>query len=249
MNSHQTNFFRARIFLARLFIFFSLFFFLTTDFLSASDESKVEQEQLTQTHSTEELNNTTPRYFYHSDLIVRDEVIFFPDFITEVEKMGSELQKKLNIYVKMLILKTTEEQKLHQKAREVFTKNPEQKIILLAFTKKEKKVDIFASDPKLYETFDKEQILSPYPWSGTILPILGEKIKKDPRHKYAVALFNGYADIVEQVASFHEVELETAVGNSNKYFLNVLRLIFYGVILIALIYYFYKKIVSKKEQK
>ena len=111
----------------------------------------------------------------------------------------------------------------------------EKSSLILTFAETEQKVDIVASK-ELLELFDKEQILSPYPWTGTILPILGEKIKQDPRHKYSVALFNGYADIVEQIAKNKNIVLENSVGDSNKYVLNIIRIIFYSIIIIALTY-------------
>ncbi len=172
-----------------------------------------------------------------AEVILRDELSIHQEFHNSVEKIGAELFQKSGISTHILILKTTNGKHLNILGEEELAKllETEKSSLILTFAETEQKVDIVASK-ELLELFDKEQILSPYPWTGTILPILGEKIKQDPRHKYSVALFNGYADIVEQIAKNKNIVLENSVGDSNKYVLNIIRIIFYSIIIIALTY-------------
>lgn len=172
-----------------------------------------------------------------AEVILRDELSIHQEFHNSVEKIGAELFQKSGISTHILILKTTNGKHLNILGKEELAKllETEKSSLILTFAETEQKVDIVASK-ELLELFDKEQILSPYPWTGTILPILGEKIKQDPRHKYSVALFNGYADIVEQIAKNKNIVLENSVGDSNKYVLNIIRIIFYSIIIIALTY-------------
>jgi hypothetical protein len=175
--------------------------------------------------------------------VIKDELNMHPEFLNKIETLGTEVEAKTGVAVYVLILKTTNEQSLSIIGKDELAKLSPNSAIL-TFTETEKKVDIVGSDEVL-KLFDREQILSPYPWSGTILPILGEKIKSDPRNKYSVALFNGYADIVEQIANSQDVVLENGVGDANKIVINSLRLVFYGVIIFALFFYFYKKFKRK----
>lgn len=177
------------------------------------------------------------------DFILKDEIGINKEFHEEVEKLGEELFQKSGISAYMLILKTTNSRSLSLVGLEELEKLGENSFIL-TFAEVEQKVDIVATEQVL-KLFDKEQVLSPYPWSGTILPILGEKIKQDVRHKYSVALFNGYADIVEQIANNKDITLANSVGSSNKYVLNILRVIFYSILFIALSYLFYRKFIKK----
>jgi hypothetical protein len=178
------------------------------------------------------------------NFIYKDELNFSQQFYDEVNKLGNELFQKTGISVYMVVYSSLQDKHLITLEKELISQLPK-KSVILGFTGSEHKVDIFANKTIL-KLFDKEQILSPYPWSGTILPILGEKIKGDPRRKYAVALFNGYADIIEQIAKNSNIQLENGVGNSNKFVLNILRLIFYSVILFSLFYVIYRKYIKKE---
>ncbi len=180
-----------------------------------------------------------------SDFILKDELGLRKEFHDEVEKIATELFQKTSIEMFMLILHTTNGENITKIAKEELAKHSDQSLIL-AFTEVEKKVDIVATSSVL-KLFDKEQVLSPFPWKGTILPILGERIKKDPREKYSVALFNGFADIAEQIANSKKVVLESAVGNANKFVLNIVRAIFYFIITLALGYMIFKKFFKKGE--
>ena len=95
--------------------------------------------------------------------------------------------------------------------------------------------------------FDKEQILSPMPNRGSIIPILVNH-KKDANMTGVInaAILNGYADIADQVAKSQGVELETSIGDTNRNFINALRYIFYGTLAFALFMYFYSR--RKKKQ-
>ena len=177
--------------------------------------------------------------FLSAQFIIKDELNLNPAFHQQIEEIGQELYQKSGIGVYIMIFSTTNGESLSTVGQQELNNLPLNSVIL-TFTEKEKKVDIIANTDIL-KLFDKEQVLSPLPWKGTILPILGEKIKEDVRNKYSVALFNGYADIVEQIAESNNIVLEHAVGNSNKYVLNTLRVIFYSIILLALGYMIYKK--------
>jgi hypothetical protein len=176
-----------------------------------------------------------------ASFILKDELGMKVEFHDEVNIMGKELFELSGVGVYILMLHSTNGESLSKVGLDYFKTLPKNST-LLTFSELEKKVDIISDVEYL---FDKEQILSPYPWSGTILPILGEKTKGDPREKYSVAIFNGYADIVEQSADTLNITLDSAVGSANKIVINSLRLLFYGILLLALFYIIYKKVLKK----
>lgn len=101
---------------------------------------------------------------------------------------------------------------------------------MLTIAVNDKKIDIINSK-ELDNRYDKEQILSPWPWRGTILPLLTAKTK-DPKANIEAALLNGYADIVEQVANSYNVKLDSALGNQNRIVFDILKILFYGIIVL-----------------
>lgn len=124
----------------------------------------------------------------------------------------------------------------------------------------------------LYNSFDKKQILSPSAtfigavvsavmfarswddfkeifgnYGGTILPVLGEKAKgKNIVEKYSVAMYNGYTDIADQIAETKGINLSSSAGSGSKVFINLLRLVFYGIILYSLIIFIRNKMKRRK---
>jgi hypothetical protein len=150
--------------------------------------------------------------------------------------------------------------------------------ILLTFSEMDSKVDILANPAALYEYFDKKQILSPVAssvqafvmalfysdsissfkeiassYGGTIIPLLAQKAKEgEVLGKYSGSMFNGYADIAEQVALSKGVVLENAVGNANQNSIMVVKVLFYSFIIYGIFMYIKRKLyikMQKNEQK
>jgi Na+-translocating ferredoxin:NAD+ oxidoreductase RnfA subunit len=180
----------------------------------------------------------------HAKYLHLDEVIKIDKFTTQVEKLGEELYQATGVSLYLVTINTRAGKPLVVIEKEI-ANSLEEPFIMLTFAQgsaagEQGKIDIIMS-AGMEEHFDKEQVLSPYPWSGTIVPLLTAKIKQDVREKYMAALYNGYSDIAEQVADSYEKTLSLAAGNTNKVFVNTLRTIFWGIILLALFYYIYKK--------
>ncbi len=209
----------------------------------------------------------------YANFLYKDEVTSNPAFANEVEKIGSELYDKTGIKFLLVMLDKLPDGSIINLEKSIL-KGSSTPTIILAFSKQDMKVDIAVSDAFLYDYFDKKQVLSPaasqvqafllamlYADSfssfkellsshgGTILPVLSQKTKPhEEASKYAAAMFNGYADIAMQVASAKKVELDSSVGNSSQISVLVLKVIFYGVLLYALILFIknrYKKRIDK----
>lgn len=210
--------------------------------------------------------------FFHTSLtaeyLYKDEVIFNPAFSAEVEKLGSELYDKTGISLRLVMLKELPNDTTIVQYEKELMKNFSSPTILLTFSEMNSKVDIFANPTSLYEYFNKKQVLSPISSpvqafviallsldfsdmtsGGTILPLLAGKAKKgEVLGKYSAAMFNGYADIAEQIADSKKVVLENAVGSSNQTSILIVKVLFYGFIVYAIFLYTKRKLYARRQK-
>lgn len=216
--------------------------------------------------------------FFHTSLsaqyLYKDELIFNPAFNAEVEKLGSELHQKTGVSLRLVMLKELPNKMNIVEYEKELMKDFNSSTILLTFSEMDSKVDILANEPSLYEYFDKKQILSPVAspvqaftmalfysdgfesfkeiassYGGTIIPLLAQKAKEgEVLGKYSGSMFNGYADIAEQVAASKGVVLENAVGNANQTSIMVVKVLFYGFILYGIFMYIKRKLYRRREK-
>lgn len=210
--------------------------------------------------------------FFHTTLtaeyLYKDEVIFNPAFSAEVEKLGSELYDKTGISLRLVMLKELPHDTSIVQYEQTLMKDFSSPTILLTFSEMDAKVDILAYPTSLYEYFDKKQVLSPISSpvqafviallnldfsdmtsGGTILPLLAGKAKKgEVLGKYSAAMFNGYADIAEQIADTKKVVLENAVGSSNQTSILAVKVLFYGFILYGIFLYAKRRLYARRQR-
>ncbi|MCF6309889.1 MAG: 3-dehydroquinate dehydratase [Sulfurimonas sp.] len=204
--------------------------------------------------------------------LYKDEVIFNPAFNETIEKLGSELYQKTGISLRIVMLKELPNKMNIVDYEKELMKDFSEPTILLTFSEMNSKVDILASEPSLYEYFNKKQILSPVSSpvqafvialmnmdfsdmtsGGTILPLLAQKAKPgEVLGKYSGSMFNGYADIAEQIADSKNIILVNAVGSANQTSILIVKVLFYGFIVYAIVMYtkrrlYYRR--QKREQK
>jgi hypothetical protein len=196
-------------------------------------------------------------YLYKDDVVQRDS------FTNEIEEIGTELYEKTGVSLYLVMVRDLDENQTLAAYELALVKELKQPAVILSFVELKQQVQILANPSPLYNDFDKEQILSPSAtfigavissvmfarsfddvkefmsnYGGVILPILAERAKGDDIvNKYAVAMFNGYSEIAEQIADSKDVELESAAGNGNQVAIDVIRLIFYGVLLLFVFKY------------
>ncbi|MEA3227787.1 MAG: 3-dehydroquinate dehydratase [Campylobacterota bacterium] len=216
--------------------------------------------------------------FFQSHLLAeylyKDDVISNPDFNKEVNKLGKELYEKTAISLRLVMIREIPTGLNIVEYEKSLMKNFNEPTILLTFSEMDSKIDILASDISLYEYFDKKQVLSPVAspvqafvmalfysdsfasfketatnYGGTIIPLIAGKAKKgELLGKYSGSMFNGYADIAEQIAESKDIKLDNAVGNANKIAINVIKVIFYGTIFIAIIMYIRRQLFYKRQK-
>lgn len=203
-----------------------------------------------------------------AEYLYKDEVIFNPAFSAEVEKLGSELYDKTGISLRLVMLKELPYDTTIVEYEKELMKNFSSPTVLLTFSEMDAKVDILAYPTSLYEYFDKKQVLSPISSpvqafvigllslnfsdmtsGGTILPLLAGKAKKgEVLGKYSAAMFNGYADIAEQIANAKNVVLKNAVGSSNQTSIFAVKVLFYGFIVYAIFLYTKRKLYARRQR-
>jgi hypothetical protein len=206
--------------------------------------------------------------------LYKDEIIFNPLFNAEVEKLGLELYQKTGISLRLIMLKELPSGMSIVDYEKELMKDFSEPTIVLTFSEMNSKVDILANPASLYEYFDKKQILSPVAssvqafvmalfysdsissfkeiatsYGGTIIPLLAQKAKEgEVLGKYSGSMFNGYADIAEQVASSKGVVLENAVGSANQNSIMVVKVLFYGFIVYGIFMYIKRKLYIKRQK-
>ncbi len=199
-----------------------------------------------------------------ANYLYKDEITSNQKFHQDIEALGKELHDKTGIAVRVIMIKKLPKDKSIAEYEKEIVSQFDEPTVLLTFSALDQKVDILAKPHSLYKLFDKKQILSPvasyvqsafmaifftHSWKefketltdygGTIIPILAQKTKKeqDTINKYATAIFNGYADLVSQIAKAKGVKLSHDVGHSNQTVMMIIKVLFYGFILYAIFAY------------
>lgn len=168
-----------------------------------------------------------PLFLFAQNSIVFNENVLSQKVENEIALIGEELYEKTGIFLGVALGDKTKFEDLVQKQNAL-----PKSYVLLVLSKASHKVDIVGSKGAL-ALINKEEVLSPYSGVGSILPILATN-KGDI---YNAAVLNGYADIAERLAKARGVSLKHSIGNANRDTLNILRILIYGFICFALLYY------------
>jgi len=183
-----------------------------------------------------------PFFLFSSPLILQNEGILPQKTIQKIEEIGKELYQKTKINLYLVAVNKMPTSTIVEFEKNITsTLTPPYALLTIAI--KDHKVDIVSSKD-VAPLFDKEEILSPLPWKGSIIPLLTSR-SKDQKAAIEAALLNGYAEIAEQIASSKGVVLESGLGNTNKTIYFWLRVVFYSIILLIFLKLFYKKVVRR----
>ncbi|WP_456403844.1 TPM domain-containing protein [Hydrogenimonas sp.] len=161
-----------------------------------------------------------------------------PKEVQKLEEMGNELYEKTGIPVFVAAVAELNATKPVDLLEPIKANHTD--YILLYFSAQPTAVNIFASQ-SAEKLIDIDQILSPLPWRGTIKPVMSPAFSKSDSVKFEVAIFNGYADIVDQVAQSKGVKLASSIGSGSKESFKIIRWIFYGILAFFLMQYIYTK--------
>jgi len=158
----------------------------------------------------------------HAEKLIHNDGVLISKTEAKMEQMGDELFTKTGVRAYVYAIQDLNTTTLHNYEKQIL-KNKKSPFVVLLIALKDQKVDIVNS-PDVSESFDKEQILSPYTWSGSIIPLLVGK-KKDVNVN--AAMLNGYADLTEQIANHDNVTLASGIGSTNRNMIFFLRMAIY----------------------
>ena len=161
------------------------------------------------------------------EIVLVNQNILSPAVSEKIAVLGEELAGKSGVFAGVAIYESLDGKTLKEAVAQLNLPPP---YALLMLAKAEHKVEIFA-DAQTLKLFDKEKILSPYPSSGSILPILASKNGKDI---FNAAVLNGYADLAERIATSKGVSLQNAIGSQNRLTLDAFRIFIYGSIALVI---------------
>lgn len=179
-----------------------------------------------------------PVVVFAKDFVVYDDILE-EKTAQKIEEMGQELFAKSGVKVILIAKKNGNENILAYEQN--FAKDLTPPYALLTLFQAEQKVDVYTS-PGLEKEFDREALLSPLPWKGTIIPLLTSKKKEVG---VSPALLNGYAELVEEIAQYRKIELESAIGSANKTTINLVRVLLYSFMAIVIVLIIYRRIKSR----
>ena len=157
-----------------------------------------------------------------------------PKEVEKIEQMGEELYRKSKVAVYVAVVEDLNRTKPMDLIRTVEKSTPD--YLLLFFSLNPPAVNIFGSE-RAKKLVDIDQILSPLPWRGTIRPIMSPAFSKSESTKREVAVFNGYADIVDQVAESRGIKLESSIGSEGRTTFQFVRMLFYAILLMFFVQY------------
>lgn len=209
----------------------------------------------------------------NAEYLYKDDVVKNPQFAEQINAIGTELKAKTGVSLYLVMVRDLEENQTIADFEKQLATELKEPAVIMTFIELKQKVDILARPVSLYEYFNKAQVLSPNATfmgsvvsavmfarsfdeaselisnrGGTILPILAERAKGDEIvSKYSVAMFNGYSDVAEQIAAHYNVTLSSSAGSGSKNFIDILRVIFYGIILFAVFKYVRGKFLRQKK--
>lgn len=169
--------------------------------------------------------NSSQKFVLVNDNILKDEAV------AKLNEIGAELKKESNITLALAvsIASLNELESLQQ--------GLETPYLLFVMSLLDKKVKVQSKG--IWQSNEEATQVSEKVLESSVYPLLGQK-----NPSYAAALFNGYADFADTLAKHAKINLNTSIGNANRQTMSVFRILFYGIIFIAVLYY-----VSKKSRK
>ncbi|NOQ30392.1 MAG: 3-dehydroquinate dehydratase [Helicobacteraceae bacterium] len=211
-------------------------------------------------------------YLYKDD-VAKNEI-----FSADVEIVGQELFEKTGIHLYMIMTRELKAGQTVSDYEKEVMKDLKQPAVLLTMVELDKKIEIIARPTELYNDFNKAQILSPHTSmasalmtaiiftksfddvkealsnsGGSIIPLIAQRAKgTEIVKKYQAAMYNGYLDLASQIATSKGIELESVPENINQIMINILRVVFYSILLLFLFKYIrgkFQKKGKKNEQE
>lgn len=180
--------------------------------------------------------------FSSENFILLNEGILPKKTVDKINEIGNELLQKTGVHAYVAVVQRMDTKRIVDFEKNLSAKLP-RPFVLLTLAVKDHKVDILSS-PDVSKRFDKEEILSPLPWKGTIIPLLTSH-SKNPQAAIEAAILNGYAQIAEEIAQSYGKRLQSGLGNTNRNIYYWLRILFYSILALIFLNFIYRRVLKK----
>ncbi len=145
-----------------------------------------------------------------------------------IEILSSEVYEKTGVRMYIVALEDLGGRKLQEKEL-FYTKNLQSPYVLLFFVKNEQKINIIASQ-EAEKMFDKNDVYWDY-----IVPLIPNSKDELTSERISAFLLNGFVDIADRIAEFHNVALEHSFPKQNKGIQIAVKVALYSILFVMLI--------------
>ena len=195
-------------------------------------EAKNPQPLSSVINSNESPQNSVNSTQNSQTFILINEGILKPEAAARLDEIGTELKLKSGITLALGVS--------HQSLDELLNlvQSLNEPYLLFVMSLKDKKIKV--QSVGVFAPNEAEKIAQKV-LESSVYPLLGQK-----NPNYAAALFNGYADFADIIAANAKITLASSVGNANRQTMNIIKIVFYGVICVALLYFFSRRTKRKR---
>lgn len=145
-----------------------------------------------------------------------------------IEILSSEVYEKTGVKMYIVALEDLGEMNLQEKESS-YTYNLQNPYVLLFFSKNEKKINIIVSQ-EVERMFDKNEVYWDY-----IVPLIPNSAKELTNERISAFLLNGFVDMADRIAEFHNVKLEHNFPTQNKGVQIAVRIALYGMLFVLFV--------------
>jgi hypothetical protein len=190
--------------------------------------------------------------------ILRGSEIINPKANIKILDIGNEVFSKTGVSIYVYVVKTfninsnitfqQKKEKIQNIKKTILRDNNISKsYAMIIYADTDKYVTIINSK-NLDGRIDKDNILDDY-----IIPLIASFDKNSKSSKITAGIFNGYAEIADEVAKANNVELKTNISSDNKMISDIWRKVMYFLVISGIIAYLiadrrYKKLIKEHEE-
>ncbi len=150
----------------------------------------------------------------------------------KINEISTELYSKTGVSIVTHLLEQTDGNIVEYEKN--ISKSIQTPYIIFVLSARDQKVDLLVS-PDLNSVINKNEILNTF-----VIPILAAQDKNSVDTRYSAAVLNGVAEIADEIAADKKIVLASSIGSESRNFMQGLRVLFYGIIILALGIYFYR---------
>jgi uncharacterized membrane protein YgcG len=144
----------------------------------------------------------------NASFIIQNDNILNQKSTDKLNEILTELKTKTDVSIYLIAKESLDGENITTYSKNIAKEFTDKSYVLLTFAKYDHKIDIISSD-NLRDKFDEDDILNNY-----VIPLFISKDKVDA--KYGAGIFNGLAELAEQVAKGYNITLKSAIGSDSK---------------------------------